>query len=336
MKLAINKKQGFTLIELLVVIAIIAVLVALLLPAVQQAREAARRSSCKNNLKQYGLAIANYHDSARVFPLAVFSNAPVSGQWDWRLASPQVMLLPYMDQAPLYNNLNFSISFNNGTANDTLCQNTSFSAAHCPSEPNIVTNNGVPGNNYAFCQGANAQWNGCSAVDQNGIFNFTVVTTMASITDGSSNTVAVAEIMVAGIKNSPANCVNGVGNPAAGQYSGFTMAQVFAWGQNGLNQISQGGTTTEGHLWHAGGTGRTSFNTLLPPNSIYPDVTANCSPGNSCDNNATSMAAARSWHTGGVQVALADGSVRFVSNNVNWTTWNALGGRNDGIVLGDY
>ena len=130
--------------------------------------------------------------------------------------------------------------------------------------------------------------------------------------------------------------MNGTSNPVANQWSGFTLAQVQAWGQLGLNNVSQGGTTTVGHLWHAGGTGRTAFNSLLTPNSNYPDVTANCGLGSSCDNNATSMVAARSWHTGGVHVLLADGSVRFVSSNIDWTTWQNLGNRMDGNVLGDF
>jgi prepilin-type N-terminal cleavage/methylation domain-containing protein len=344
MSLTLVRRKAFTLIELLVVIAIIAVLVALLLPAVQQAREAARRSSCKNNLKQFGLAIANYHDTAKVFPNCVFACTTVSGPWDWRLASAQVMMLPYFDQGPIYNQLNFSLSFNNGTSNDTIC-NVRLPVFRCPSDPISNTNTSDPGNNYAVCNGANAQWNNGQStllMDQNGMFNFTVVTSMSSIIDGSSNTVAAGEILVAGNPRSPANCVNGISNPAgnncqsANSNPPFTFAVMQAWGQAGLNQITQGGTNTEGHKWHAGGTGRTAFSTLLPPNSNYPDVTANCSPGSSCDNNASSMVGARSQHSGGAHVVMGHGSVRFVSANINWTTWAAIGGVNDGLVPGDF
>jgi prepilin-type N-terminal cleavage/methylation domain-containing protein/prepilin-type processing-associated H-X9-DG protein len=333
------RKRGFTLIELLVVIAIIAVLVALLLPAVQQAREAARRSSCKNNLKQFGLALHNYHESAKVFPLAVFSNQQTSGQWDWRLASAQVMMLPYIDQAPVYNQLNFSVSFNNGTSNDTICQNVKIAAFRCPSDPSqqvgnqSMNNISDPGNNYAVCTGSNCAWGGNNS-DQNGAINFTIVTTFASITDGSSNTIMGAEILVAGGPIKTANCVNGTSGP--GPTSGLTLAQVQTWGQSGLNNIAQAGQTNTGHRWHAGGKGRTSMDTLLPPNSQYPDVTANCGVGSSCDNNAQSMDAARSAHTGGVHVLLCDGSVRFVSNNVDWPTWQNLGNRGDGNTIGDF
>jgi prepilin-type processing-associated H-X9-DG protein len=160
-----------------------------------------------------------------------------------------------------------------------------------------------------------------------------VVTSFSSITDGSSNTIAASEIIVAGLAGSKANCVNGTSNPAGNQYSNFTLAQVNAWGQAGLNNLAQGGLNNEGHRWHAGGTGRTSFNTLLTPNSNYPDVTANCGTGSSCDNNATSMVAARSYHTGGVHVLMGDGSVRFASNNIDWLTWTYLGNRSDGQVV---
>jgi prepilin-type N-terminal cleavage/methylation domain-containing protein len=102
-----SKRSGFTLIELLVVIAIIAVLIALLLPAVQQAREAARRSQCKNNLKQIGLALHNYHDMANSFPIGVNSSFIGTGGQRWGV-SFWTLLLPYLDQAPVYNQFSFN------------------------------------------------------------------------------------------------------------------------------------------------------------------------------------------------------------------------------------
>src|SRR5688572_16336833 len=102
-----QRKRGFTLIELLVVIAIIAILIALLLPAVQQAREAARRTQCKNHLKQFGLAIHNYHDTHRAFPRLTSGSQGTGFGTEWRGFSAHVMLLPYIDQAPLYNQIDF-------------------------------------------------------------------------------------------------------------------------------------------------------------------------------------------------------------------------------------
>src|ERR1700712_1947627 len=118
---SVRRPRVFPLIELLVVIAIIAVLIALFLPAVQQAREAARRTQCKNNLKQFGLAIHNYHDSMKLFPLAGYfsQTANHAGQWDWALISTHLMILPYIDQAPLYNQFNFNLAAHNATINDT-------------------------------------------------------------------------------------------------------------------------------------------------------------------------------------------------------------------------
>ena len=115
------RNRGFTLIELLVVIAIIAVLIALLLPAVQQAREAARRSQCKNNLKQLGLAIHNYHDTANVFPVQTSYGPAVSYHWSWI-----VMILPYIDQASRYNQANFSLDGLNTTVNASGVTNRSI------------------------------------------------------------------------------------------------------------------------------------------------------------------------------------------------------------------
>ncbi len=117
MNFARLRRSGFTLIELLVVIAIIAVLIALLLPAVQQAREAARRTQCKNQMKQLGLALHNYHDTFKSFPTAAI-NTWVTGQLDWHNGSFMISILPYIDQAPLYNGYNFNaVARNAGSTN---------------------------------------------------------------------------------------------------------------------------------------------------------------------------------------------------------------------------
>ena len=137
MKSEIVTKRGFTLIELLVVIAIIAILIALLLPAVQQAREAARRSQCKNNLKQMGLALQNYHDTHRVFPI---SHGDTGNSFGWRAS-----VLPNIDQAPLYNKINFSENIIN-TDNLEVAR-TPLPVYRCPSDP---TDNQVSGGNQVW------------------------------------------------------------------------------------------------------------------------------------------------------------------------------------------
>ena len=137
MKHSIFKNRGFTLIELLVVIAIIAILIALLLPAVQQAREAARRSQCKNNLKQLGLATHNYHDSHNVFPI---SHGDTGNSFGWR-----AMILPYVDQSPLYNKINFN--GNIVDAGNLEIAQTPLGLFHCPSDPSA---NNVSGGNQVW------------------------------------------------------------------------------------------------------------------------------------------------------------------------------------------
>ncbi|MCB1129315.1 MAG: DUF1559 domain-containing protein, partial [Verrucomicrobiae bacterium] len=120
-------RRGFTLIELLVVIAIIAILIALLLPAVQQAREAARRTECKNKLKQLGLALHNYHDTFRAFPAAFYRGTTTSPGWGWG-----TMILPYIDQAPLYNQWVMTVSYDNGQ--NQTARRTKLAAYKCPSD----------------------------------------------------------------------------------------------------------------------------------------------------------------------------------------------------------
>jgi prepilin-type processing-associated H-X9-DG protein len=249
-----------------------------------------------------------------------------------------------MDQAPLYNQYNFNLNSQSGTScfgnadNNNLCGKITIQPFRCPSEP-IPPNpgNNQPGNNYAVCSGANSQWSGASQADQNGVFNFQLVTTMASITDGTSNTIMVGEISTAGNPASKANCVMPTSNPAGNNvFSGFTQVQVNAWGQAGLNSFLTGSNINlnkEGKAWHIGEYGITIFNTLLTPNSMYPDVNNNCG---GCDNNGTGMHGSRSYHSGGTQVLMGDGAVRFVSASINFATWSNLGSRADGNPLGDF
>jgi prepilin-type N-terminal cleavage/methylation domain-containing protein/prepilin-type processing-associated H-X9-DG protein len=194
-------RAGFTLIELLVVIAIIAILIALLLPAVQQAREAARRSQCKNNLKQIGLALHNYHDTANQFPpgqIRGFNGTNELGNaFSWG-----TMILPYLDQAPMYNRLNFSIGIAEG-ANKTFVESLSgIPAVLCPSDserPKLRGANTLvraPATSYFGTTGAFNTWSDNTNPRLSGGF-FTIdpapPSTMATISDGTSNTIAVGE-----------------------------------------------------------------------------------------------------------------------------------------------
>jgi prepilin-type N-terminal cleavage/methylation domain-containing protein/prepilin-type processing-associated H-X9-DG protein len=347
-----RRRSGFTLIELLVVIAIIAILIALLLPAVQQAREAARRTQCRNNLKQLGLALHNYHDNFNMFPRgAIAGSIEGSAGSDWRSYSGHAMILPYIDQSPLYNLVADAIQQNrraccdggNGAGENAPwnLDQRELPAFLCPSDPKLP---GVPlaMNNYALCTGANKGWWGGSERDQNGAFNRLVTVRIGDITDGTSNVIAASELIkapsgepvgsqgqLAAVRDG--NSIAG-GNAAPWSVaSGITFANVNAWGAAAASLGINGNVV--GERWFRGQSGRTLFNTLLTPNSKIPNVTFHCG---GCNYDGPGMHGARSRHTGGVHVLLCDGSVKFASDNIDWALWNAAGARNDGVVLGEW
>jgi len=303
-----SRNKGFTLIELLVVIAIIAVLVALLLPAVQQAREAARRSSCKNNLKQLGLALHNYHDVHGVFPPGCMSETndvdPPTGpqQWGW-----QVMLFPQMDQAPRFNQLNVNGRrlvdlLNNAGQRDIVRE--PIPSLRCPSDTTSDTVEGTPqtmdfdgfaavGTNYF---GGTTNYLGVGpfvsldlARDRPGtIFSRNSKNRFRDMTDGSSNTFAIGERHF--------QC-------SAGVWSGVR---------------------------NDGGPGPRGINYVLGRVSIPLNFTQNRTGNNSC------VEAFSSFHTGGSQFVMADGSVKFISENIDFNNSNANVGDNNGPENGSF
>lgn len=312
------RRQGFTLIELLVVIAIIAVLIALLLPAVQQARESARRTQCKNNLKQIGIALHSYHDTFTVFPFGM-SGAGTKNSTGW------VMLLPYFDQGPLYNSLNFNApmgKWNNNTTTalspapdpvNLAASTIRMSALQCPSDNGgqyISNDNTYYGCGYA---GANTYktsygfsvaqggpptsyplWTGEGRTTR-ALFGFESNSNIRDVTDGTSNTVAVSETTfeVYNGKGQPWSCVQWVG----GGFVDFaTTAAVNVWDNAGYRALGVA---------------------PLPGRLI-------------------SWAMPGSTHVGGMQILMADGAVRFISENTDATTITKLGYIADGQVLGDF
>lgn len=344
-------RRGFTLIELLVVIAIIAILIALLLPAVQQAREAARRTQCRNNLKQLGLAFHNYHDVHNQFALSQLGPT-TTGNEDWRGNGPHVGILPFIDQTPLYNTYNFNANAwwstsASGQAHNVSAGNSpgrqAIAGYRCPSDP-AVKSDGTgrrPGNNYPVCQGANAGMfndgvaGGYNASKTNGMFNMRVPVTMASVTDGTSNTILAGEQALSGGSGTIgtlANLRQAIAIPSGWDGTFLTQAQVDDWGSRAAAATSNIRSET-GDFWNVGVHEQGTFNTLFPPNSRYPNVTAHCA---GCAPDGPASVPARSYHTGGVHVLLADGTVRFVSDNIDLTTWQRLGARNDGQQLGEF
>lgn len=311
-----NRRHGFTLIELLVVIAIIAVLIALLLPAVQQAREAARRSQCKNNLKQIGLAMHNYHEAHKCFPF---------GQLDSPNGySALSQMLPYLDQAPLYNLINFSVPYNN--AINDAARLTVISMLKCPSD---VTNNlatqGGP-TNYMANKGSGVIWNDPSGPNvgmpaQTGLFYYFSRVAMADIIDGSSNTAAFSERVLADGNNGVVSPLEDVFfSPASPNTPDEAVSICNALDINNLaNQFP----LFMGAPWIHG---QHTYLHVNNPNTrscgFFVALRASMPPS--------------SRHTGGVHLLMADGSVRFVSENINLATWRALGTRAGKEVLGDF
>jgi len=332
---SLNLKRGFTLIELLVVIAIIAILIALLLPAVQQAREAARRTQCKNNLKQLGLAMHNYHDVHSAFPQLVHGvNRGADGAWgrEWGGLSVHTMFLPYIDQAPLYNLVDQSVYWHDNP-NRALFR-TKLAAFQCPSDPKPgSSNDGF--NNYGASTGPNFGWE----ADLNrvkGMFHLRYSTRIRDITDGTSNTIAFAE-MTTGDNDNGTYVVQRGDFARAQSLAGInpvkpTRIQMETYGQS----CAAGGgdhRSDRGLSWGNPMMSGTGVNTIVTPNWKYPN-------GHECggcgSGDARGVWATRSVHTGGSQHLLGDGAVRFISENIDFDLYQSLGSSNMGEVVGEF
>lgn len=302
-------RGAFTLIELLVVIAIIAILVAILLPAVQQAREAARRSQCKNNLKQLGLALHNYAGVFGVFPPAVaFGNGQL--YQDTNAISWPARLFPYLDQAAIYDQIDWSCRDGAGGWGASGCTmnrdvgGTDVALLLCPSDPISRPLNDFAPMNYVASTGSEITFdNGRSVLFKNSRTKF------RDILDGASNTVVLSEVY-----GREAFFELAGGNPPACPGSSTTS------------------DTNRGASWLRGdGIRFWSFNTVLPPNTTDREcgIFASGAP----NDPQTGIFAARSRHIGGVQALLCDGSVRFFSDAIEIQTWRDLCDKSDGNLL---
>ena len=297
----VQSNRGFTLVELLVVIAIIGVLIALLLPAVQQAREAARRMQCSNNLKQLGLALHNYHDTFNYFPSR---NAGTANQG--RRISGMMSLLPYIEQQALYNRLIKPGSWNpwNG-----VFQGYALPAVLCPSDSGGSTSPhgttlGIY--NYVFCGGDSLNGTvGSPSRPSRGVFGSMQWSNFRDITDGTSNTIAMSELV-------RPNSLNHRGMLAGSTSITTPTACKATYNYSTRKYYSSGwtGDTSRGFRFADGAEYFAGFNTIMPPNSP------------SCFNNggghtASGMYSAGSWHPGGVLCLNADGSTHFVAETIN-------------------
>jgi len=346
-----KRKSGFTLIELLVVIAIIAILIALLLPAVQQAREAARRSQCKNNLKQLGLAMHNYHDVFNLFPQGNFASTQNVGggglnSSPYQGFSAQAMLLPYLDQSALYNQLNFDVivtdsthpAVTGGLANSVL-RTRKIQAFLCPSDRASL--NTLAGNNYVVSGGPSLWWRQ-GVTNQVGLFNFGRPINVRDVTDGTSNVIAASESLKGdGTTAAASTVVTDKGNVVRGVSMStivFNYSSIPFLSQGVIDSAASssgsGGYNGNARVeWITGTCGQTVFNTIATPNYPVPDNIA-CTTCTAYDNSG--LFTARSRHTGGAQVLMADGSVRFAGDNIDLTSWQRLGHISDGNIIGEW
>jgi prepilin-type N-terminal cleavage/methylation domain-containing protein/prepilin-type processing-associated H-X9-DG protein len=332
-----SRRDGFTLIELLIVIAIIAVLIALLLPAVQAAREAARRISCTNNLKQIGLALANYHDAIGVYPFGASGRTyPPRGPkpllWSCNQASPLAMLLPYIEQQAIFNATNYQIDnclngWLPGVPRTYLDANatafgTQISTFLCPSEVYAPPGGYWGSTNYKANFGTS--WNRQNGTD--GPFFITSRNSVATITDGTSQTGAFSERAfgsgqdVAGTPDPLTTWFNRPANTSTSQLD------LESW----CETPNPAGVTMSSGGDHAWGSADFGYRHVFTPNHVacyeYFDPIDHIY-GVRSGEDTRMVNPPTSHHPGGVNVLFLDGSVRFVKATIERAPWRALGTR---------
>lgn len=379
-----RRKPGFTLVELLVVIAIIGILVALLLPAVQAAREAARRMSCGNNLKQIGLALHNYHDTYKTLPPRAIGSRQsggqtyagvntVGGNFSWT-----VLILPYMEQATASDNIqtwvkSLPIATNLSPRHAVYARITSGNTTSsfelagylCPSGPRATqivaadnTPNATPQWNrtgtlgrlsYKACVGGgavplaniNTTIQNQNRVDCDGAFSYVRGANFADLTDGTSNVACIGEVAMMYTK--PGNFIGSIARARSSNTAGAsanaalhnpnpctpTTLQLSQKSWQPPNNFPILPAGTQGQFWHWGGPVQSSFSTVYGPNgpSCTQNNNTNVNLPGAGQNNIIS---ASSYHPGGAQICLGDGSVRFISETIDRVTWRRMGDKADG------
>ncbi|WP_422929853.1 DUF1559 domain-containing protein [Singulisphaera sp. PoT] len=335
-----SRRRGFTLIELLVVIAIIAVLIALLLPAVQAAREAARRIQCTNNMKQLGLAIHSYEQTINTLPpQLLLTGTGTTVTWSNGYGA-HARIIPFAEQGPLFNTINFDVDMQTPP-------NTSVAAALigflvCPSEVKPSTRALTDGTrygiaSYGFVTGDWFVWGGLgSNLKGRSAFGPNLSRRLSEFTDGLSNTLLMSEgkAFVTYYRDCPtlAN-IQDASNVPPPNADPHTVAPEYLGGC--ALRVDEGRTQ-----WFESGSHHTGITTAWPPNKrtsggpnkLYSDVDLTSSR-EKLGRPTFAAATARSYHPGGVNALLGDGSVRFIKDSINGLNWRAIGTVAGGEVL---
>lgn len=341
-KRSLSRSNGFTLIELLVVVAVVGILAALILSAVQNARDASRKLQCENNLKQIGVALQNFQSEHGYFPAAMEGEHSPQGLREKYIFAPHVWLLPYLDQATVYNSLNVSFMDPLGdTPENDTARNTRIGLYLCPSETSPLMNAVPAPNSYRGDTGPSPyEWDNLSTSGYypnggGGPFPLLYHIGPNAFTDGLSNTVMMSEKLMGDDRESvftPTRDFWTLGWPYSNPNfppGNQVISMCEKLPSSDPPHVSKGGRT-----WYISGFDSTLYNHLVPPNWNGPGCKVDGSfPSPDLSSNHGGIFGASGGHPGGVNCLMGDGSVRFIKNAININTWRALSSRAGGEVI---